>query len=78
KSKSKTEIVDSLKNSLTEINPLLEPYERMEKAVVLREDWTIENGLMTPSLKVKRNEVEKIHLPKYPDWYKQKDTVIWE
>lgn len=78
KAKTKTEIVESLKSSLGGINPKLEPYERMEKAVILRDDWTIENGLLTPSLKVKRNEVEKIHLPKYPDWYKQEGSVLWE
>jgi long-chain acyl-CoA synthetase len=78
KSKSKSEITESLKNSLDETNPALEPFERIEKAVILHEDWTIENGLMTPSLKVKRNEVEKIHLPKYPDWYKQEGAVVWE
>jgi long-chain acyl-CoA synthetase len=78
KSKTNTDIIESLSKSLAEINLLLEPYERMEKVVILREDWTIENGLMTPSLKVKRNEVEKIHLPSYPDWYKQDRTVIWE
>jgi hypothetical protein len=28
---------------------------------------------------VKRNEVEKIHVPKYPTWYHAKEgTVIWE
>jgi long-chain acyl-CoA synthetase len=35
----------------------------------MKSDWTIENGLMTPSMKIKRNEVEKIHLPKYPAWF---------
>lgn len=78
KAKSKNEIVESLKDSLKQINPTLEPFERLEKAVILQGDWTIENGLMTPSLKVKRNEVEKVHLPKYPHWYKQENIVLWE
>jgi long-chain acyl-CoA synthetase len=44
----------------------------------MKEEWTINNGLMTPTMKVKRNEVEKIHLPKYPAWYAQSAVVIWE
>jgi long-chain acyl-CoA synthetase len=60
------------------VNSDLESYEQLEKAVIIKEPWTIENGLMTPSLKVKRNEIEKIFLSRYPQWYKQKDTVVWE
>lgn len=78
KAKSKNEVIESLMDTLAEINPTLEPFERLEKAVILKDDWTIENGLMTPSMKVKRNEVEKIHLPKYPDWYRQESIVLWE
>jgi hypothetical protein len=33
---------------------------------------------MTPTLKVKRNEVEKLYVSKYPGWYSRKDAVIWE
>jgi long-chain acyl-CoA synthetase len=45
----------------------------------MKTDWTVENGLLTPTLKVKRNEVEKIHLPKYSTWYhKQSGMVVWE
>ena len=69
---------DSLAYSLTEINLSLENYERLAKAVILKEDWTIENGLMTPSLKVKRNEIEKIHLHRYSTWYRETSVVVWE
>ncbi len=79
KAKSKDELIASLTASLQEVNPSLESYEKLEKVVVMQGDWTVENGLITPTLKVKRNEVEKIHLPKYPTWYHtQPGTVIWE
>ena len=78
KSKSKEAIIESLSGSVKEVNPQLEHYEHLMKAVIMRDAWTIENGLMTPTLKVKRNEVEKIHLPKYPIWYKVDGVVVWE
>jgi long-chain acyl-CoA synthetase len=78
KQKSKSEVEASVKRSLDEINPQLESYERIRAAIILKQDWTVENGLMTPTLKVKRNEVEKIYLPKYPKWYEQNQTIIWE
>jgi long-chain acyl-CoA synthetase len=78
KSKTKEAVVDSISQTLSEINPSLESYETIEKAIVMKSDWTIENGLMTPSMKIKRNEVEKIHLPKYPGWFGLKGKVVWE
>lgn len=79
KAQSKDQLIASLTASLQEVNPALESYEKLEKVVVMQGDWTVENGLITPTLKVKRNEVEKIHLPKYPTWYHtQQGTVIWE
>jgi len=79
KAKAKDELIASLSASLREVNPALESYEKLEKVVVMKGDWTVENGLITPTLKVKRNEVEKIHLPKYPTWYHtQPGVVVWE
>ncbi|HRF32548.1 MAG TPA: AMP-binding protein [Cyclobacteriaceae bacterium] len=79
KAKSKEELIKSLESSIQEINPGLETYEKLEKVVIMKTDWTVENGLLTPTLKVKRNEVEKIHLPKYSTWYHtQSGVVVWE
>ncbi len=79
KAKSKEDLIKSLSSSLEQVNPALESYEKLEKVVVMKGDWTVENGLITPTLKVKRNEVEKIHLPKYPTWYHtQPGVVVWE
>ncbi|SKC75855.1 AMP-binding protein [Ohtaekwangia koreensis] len=75
--KSKAEIVEGLQATLDAVNATLEHYERIEKVVVLSESWTIENGFITPSLKVKRHEIEKVHAASYIDWYKQKDKILW-
>lgn len=78
KSKTPEQIEKSIESAMSSINPTLEAYERIAATIILKDDWTVENGLMTPTLKVKRNEVEKIHLPKYPQWYKMNKSVIWE
>ncbi len=79
RAKSKAEITESLSFSITAVNAQLESYEKLEKAVIMKTDWSIANGLMTPTMKVKRNEVEKIHVPKYSTWYHAKEgMVIWE
>jgi len=78
KKKSKNDITEGLLNSLLEINPTLEKHEKIEKAVVMKEDWTIENGLMTPTLKIKRSHVEKIHSPMYRSWFDEDERVLFE
>lgn len=78
KTKTKEQINESLAQSLKEINPALEHFEQMEKIVVMKENWTIDNGLLTPTLKVKRNQVEKIHQPFYPEWFHRSELIVWE
>ena len=76
--RSKDLISESLLNSILQINPGLEKHEKIEKAVVMKEDWTVENGLLTPTLKIKRSRVEKIHMPMYKSWFDSEDRVIFE
>jgi long-chain acyl-CoA synthetase len=78
KKRSKEELIQRISESIGAINPLLEKYERIEKVVIMKESWTIANNMITPSLKVKRNEIEKIHLPQYPAWYEKPGLVVWE
>jgi long-chain acyl-CoA synthetase len=78
KKKTKDELIKDLTESLSLINPSLEKFEKIEKMVIMKENWTIANNMITPSLKVKRNEIEKIHLPKYPAWYDKPGTIVWE
>lgn len=75
---SREAINHALSVLLQQINAGLEEYEKLKKAVVMKENWTVDNSLLTPTLKVKRNEVEKIHQPYYADWFHRTETVIWE
>ncbi len=78
KAKSKQELSNSLQSSIHTINPTLEKHERLEKVVVMKEDWNVANGLTTPSMKVKRNSIEKIHQEFYSTWFSTSEKVIFE
>lgn len=78
RAKSKEEIVVSLSATLEAVNLHLESYEKLETAVIMQKEWTQENGLLTPTLKLKRNALEKIYVPRYPGWYHEKGNVVWE
>lgn len=76
--KSKEDLSENIIKAIQSINPTLDKHEKIEKAVIMKEDWTVENGLMTPTLKIKRSQVEKIHMPMYKDWFDSEDKVVFE
>ncbi len=77
--KKPREVVEAgLIETLEKVNPVLDHHEQVEKFVVLKDEWTIENGLLTPTMKVKRGDLEKIHTDKYEAWYEREGTVIWK
>lgn len=78
RSKPEHEVMRSLATTFENVNKTAEDYERLEKGVILRDGWTIENGFLTPTLKIKRSEVEKLYGPKYPLWYSKPERIIRE
>lgn len=76
--KNKLQLAGELEILCATINSTIEVFEKLEKLVIMKENWTVANKLLTPTLKVKRNEIEKIHLPKYPMWFLKKEKIIWE
>lgn len=68
----------SILASLDALNPKLKKHEKIEKAVIMKENWTVDNGLMTPSMKIRRNRIEAIHQPMYQDWFSKKERVVHE
>ena len=78
KLKSQNQLIASLVETVKSMNPTLEKHEKIEKVVVMKEDWNVGNGLTTPSLKVKRNAIEKIHQEFYKQWFESSESVIFE
>ena len=78
KSSDKQAIRESLEATLKALNPRLKPHEKVQKLVILREPWTVDNNKMTPTLKIKRNIIEKEFVAKLEKWYDKAEVVIWE
>lgn len=74
----KDKISTSLAETLKEVNETLDKHEVVKKLVVVKDPWSIENNMITPTMKIKRNEVEKKYLPNYESWYSIKELVVWE
>ena len=65
-------LIENLKEHLMRLNPTLKSYERIQKIVVLKEPWTVENNKLTPTMKIKRNIIEKEFESKIEPWYEQR------
>lgn len=63
---------------LKEVNDSLEDHEKLDYLVVVKDQWTMENGYLTPTMKIKRNIIEDRYLPQADTWVSQRQTVIWE
>lgn len=50
-----------LTDLLAQVNELLEKHERLSGLVVAATPWTVESGVLTPTLKIKRGEVENLY-----------------
>ena len=77
-SKDKKELEDSLCESLQRTNSELPNYRRISTVVVMNEPWGVENGLLTPTLKVKRNVMNNRFRDHFTNWHERPEQVIWE
>ena len=75
KGMSKEEIAESLVATVTEVNAQIEKHEVVGGIYITNNMWTIDNGLLTPTMKLKRAELEEKYLPILED---QKETVVWQ
>lgn len=75
---SQEEIAKSLSDTMQEVNAHLDKHEKLKKIIVMKDEWSIENQLMTPTLKVKRNVLENKYQSVYQNWYQKNGDVIWE
>lgn len=70
-------IESSLGSHLAAVNAHLEPHERLARLVVFRNAWTVDNGLVTPTLKVRRPQVEARFGPHFERWSGAGERILW-
>jgi len=78
KRKAKKELEFALEQMLITINATLDAHEKLAKVVVLDDEWTVENGMLTPSFKIKRHNIEKKYAGRYEKWHDEKGMVVFE
>ena len=68
----------SLVSLLERINARLDKHERVHRLVVVSDSWAVENGFLTPTLKIKRGVIEHIYGAYFQAWSAHPTPVIWQ
>lgn len=76
--KSRNEITALLLKNLHDVNEQLVKFEKIANIIVVNTPWTINNELLTPTLKVKRKEVAKHYHDLIEKALGDHSAVIWE
>ena len=73
----RAELEASLAEHLKKVNDALDPHEQLECLVLVTDPWSVDNGFITPTFKVKRNRVEEVYAASYERWVGARKPVLW-
>ncbi|NAZ91290.1 AMP-binding protein [Vibrio toranzoniae] len=65
------------KRVIEKMNEQLASHEKIKGVLMIKEPWSIENGVLTPTLKIKRHILEQKYHEVGHNWPKDK-LVVWE
>ena len=73
----RAQVEGELGQLLQEVNRQRPDYEHLRMIVVASEPWSIENGCLTPTMKIKRSRIEAAVAPQVEAWYARDGAVHW-
>ena len=75
---ARTALESSLAQHLRAVNATLDPHEQLQCIIIVTTAWTVDNDIITPTFKVKRNRIEDIYSANYERWEASGKKVIWQ
>ena len=75
---TKNELIEKLENKLSSVNSKVFNYLRVSTIVICKDEWTPQNEILTPTMKIKRGNVDKMYMGKYDEWHHSDKKIIWE
>ena len=73
----RAELEASMGEHIRTINATLDPHEQLDCVVLMAEPWTVDNDIITPTFKVKRNRIEDLFAKNYDKWVGMRKKVVW-
>ena len=77
-SQNREQLIKTLNELLNEVNARINHHEQLSCLVVVEDNWAVENGFMTPTLKIKRNVVEATYQDQFELWSVSGHRVLWQ
>lgn len=69
---------NSLERWLEQVNSTLDKHERLQRLVLVKDSWAVENGFLTPTLKIKRAVIESTYGPHFHGWSARDEMIVWQ
>lgn len=76
KRRKKESMIEELSQHIKSVNGQLDAHEKIGRAIVLEENWTIENNMLTPTLKLKRREIDGRYATYYENWFQKQEPIL--
>jgi long-subunit acyl-CoA synthetase (AMP-forming) len=73
----RAELERELESLLQKVNGQVNNFEALAFITVVFEVWTIENGFLTPTMKLRRARLDETYAVHAGGWYAQQRRVIW-
>ena len=74
---ARQQLQDLFAQELVNLNQQLDPHERLSCLVLDATPWTVGSGFVTPTLKVKRNQIEDAYGAAFERWAAQREAIVW-
>lgn len=74
---SRVQVEMALSSLLADVNGALAHHEKLAMVVVAPQPWSVENGCLTPTLKIKRARIEAMLGLQAARWTAQRSPVVW-
>jgi long-subunit acyl-CoA synthetase (AMP-forming) len=73
----RAKVQQELGDLLRDVNQAVADYEQLRMIVVAPQTWTIENGMLTPTMKIRRSRIEAEFEAQLAHWYTSQGPVHW-